>query len=80
MDAVRTFKGGLVSIQVTVVYTLNYYDKFYTVMVPADGYTVQMSQWVRQFKDVHFVYSAYGMTIHFAQEEDLVAFKLAFKI
>ncbi len=52
----------------------------YSIHVIQSVYTTDMWRWCIALKDSHFIYSIAGMTIHFAQQEDLTAFKLAFKL
>jgi hypothetical protein len=52
----------------------------YSIALQRPHYTTEMALWCQALPDVHWVYGQGWMTIHFAQEEDVTAFKITFKI
>lgn len=52
----------------------------HSIHISHSYYTTEMAQWSKNLSDASWVYYAGGMTIHFSREEDLLAFKLRFKV
>ena len=59
-----------------------YCDKYspYGIELKRPVYTREMSNWVKALPDVHWIYGAGHVTLHFSREEDLTAFKLTFEL